>query len=907
MKKTDKKRPGRISELRQDPWMLPWEKVAEQLNVNLSKGLSRSQVKSRRNQFGPNRLRVAKSKSAWVILVDQFKSFIMLLLVIAAALSFVFNQILEGVSICVAIVLNAFIGFFTELKAVRSMEALHQMSRTKAKVRRENSIQEISAESLVPGDVVLLEGGDIVGADLRLVEASRMQVDEAALTGESIAVKKTTDVLSGETPLADRKNMLFKGTSLVGGSGKGIVVSTGMETELGKVADLAEEAANDDITPLERRLENLGHKLIWVTIVIAFLIVVSGIIAGKDILLIVETAIALAVAAIPEGLPIVATLALTRGMWRMARHNALMNRLAAVETLGTTSIICTDKTGTLTENRMNVTELALADSDRTVSVTDEKGFSMEGKSVDPSSDIGLREALEVGVLCNNAGLKNEKDGKLQEGVGDPMEIALLMAGAKSGIRRSELLKKYPEAREEAFDSRIKMMATYHDQEQQGGYRIAVKGSPESVIEHCSFIRKETGKREITPQDQEHWINKNSKLAKQGLRVLAIASKDVDSDVIDAYTDLTFLGLLGLIDPPRSDVPEAIESCKSAGIRVVMVTGDQCDTARYVGMKVGLVDSEKASVIHGSDISSDKKISNEEHRNLIDADIFARVSPKQKLDIITLHQKAGDVVAMTGDGINDAPALKKANIGVAMGRRGTQVAREAADMILKDDAFSTIVVAIEQGRAIFDNIRKFILYLLSGNVAEIMIVALALLANAPLPLLPLQILYLNMIGDVFPALALGVGKGDPSKMEKAPRGSKEPILALNHWLEIIIYGLIISAAVLTAFYLSFTWLKLDTKGAVTVSFLTLAFARLWHVFNMRDKGTGVIRNDVSRNPFVWGALGLCFGLLLLAVYVPSISLALNMAKPSPTAWGVIVGMSLLPYVLGQFWHIFFAQK
>jgi Ca2+-transporting ATPase len=454
----------------------------------------------------------------------------------------------------------------------------------------------------------------------------------------------------------------------------------------------------------------------------------------------------------------------------------------------------------------------------------------------------------------------------------------------------------PEDHEEAFDPEVAMMATFHHN--NGKYRVAVKGAPESVVETCSHIRTREGDREMKPQSKEHWLRCNDRLAEAGLRVLAMAVKTAETPDADPYENLIFLGLLGLLDPPRREVVGAIKSCRDAGIRVIMVTGDQAITARSIAKSVGLTEGENVEVVHGHDLSTPDNMPEQDRSKILQADIFTRVNPKQKLDIIALHQQNGAVVAMTGDGVNDAPALKKADIGVAMGQRGTQVAREAADMVLKDDALGSIVVAIEQGRAIFDNIRKFILFLLSGNVAEIMIVAFALLAGAPLPILPLQILYLNMIGDVFPALALGVGKGDPSKMNLPPRNPKESILTRHHWLAIGGYGLIIAFAVLGAFAAALSWLRLETREAVSISFLTLAFARLWHVFNMRDPGSALLRNDVTRNPFVWGALALCAVLLLAAVYLPGLSLILKLVDPGTSGWSLILGMSLLPLLIGQ---------
>jgi len=879
------------------PWTRPWEEMAEKLAVSPEEGLGREEARKRRRKYGSNRLREARSKPAWIIFVDQVKNPIVALLGGAAVLAFSFGQWLEGVSIAIAIVINAGIGFFTELRAVRSMEALHRMSRVVAKVRRNSQLQEIPAEEMVPGDVVFLEGGDIVSADLRLMEASLLQVDESALTGESIPVQKEVAALKEEAPLAERKNMAFKGTAVTGGSGWGIAVATGMDTELGRIASLTEEAGEEE-TPLEKRLSSLAYRLIWITLAIAAGVAVSGLVAHREPLLIIETSIALAVAAIPEGLPIVATVALARGMWRMARHNALMNRLSAVEALGATSVICADKTGTLTENRMRVAEIALPSPDRKkidrVHLGEEGGFSLDGGSVDPEEYPLLKKALQIGVLCNNAEVDPENP---ETGVGDPMEVALLAAGARAGLDRTRLAEeRMPEVREEAFNPRVMMMATFHETEQ--GYSVAVKGAPEAVLEASSHVRMPDGNKKLTEEDRRLWLEENNRMGEGGLRLLAVAENESESKEADPYGDLNFVGLFGLLDPPRKGVDRAIAACREAGIRVIMVTGDQPVTARNIGERLGLMEDGGGPVIYGKDLKTPEDLSRQEKEEILKAPIFARVSAEQKLNIIGVHQEKGSVVAMTGDGVNDAPALKKADIGVAMGRRGTQVAREAADMVLKDDAFETILVAVEQGRAIFNNIRKFILFLLSGNVAEVMIVAAAMLVGAPLPILPLQILYLNLIGDVFPALALGVGKGDPSNMTRPPRDSKESVLTKKHWLSIGAYAVLIAASVLAVFGFSLEKLDLDTDHAVTISFLTLAFARLWHVFNMRERTSGFLDNEVTRNPFIWGALALCTGLLLAAVYTPGLSHVLRMERPGRTGWLLIFGMSLLPWMLGQ---------
>jgi Ca2+-transporting ATPase len=888
------------------PWAATHEEVLKALEVSPEKGLDAREAKRRAKQHGPNQLREAKARSTWRILFVQFKSLMTALLAAATALSFAFGDWVEGLAIAMVILINAAIGFVTELRATRSMEALYRLSRVNAKVRRDRKIQEIPAAELVPGDIAFIEAGDMITADIRLFEVSKLQADESALTGESMPVTKKVEPLEKEAVLADRTNMLFKGTAVTRGSGEGVVVATGMNTELGRISSLVEEA-EEERTPLERRLDEMSRVLIWATLAIAAVVAGAGILAGKEVFLMVETSIALAVAAVPEGLPIVATLALARGMWRMARKNALINRLSAVETLGATSVICTDKTGTLTENKMTVTRIVLDVGTIEVDGQGKEGaFIRDGKPVDPSEDEILRQALETAVFCNNAALGEDLEKRAPEdtqGVGDPMEVALLRAGAKAGIDRSRLLEEMREIREEAFDEETKMMATYHEYE-SGGYLVAVKGAPESVLESCSHVCASAGDRPVKDEERSRWAERNRQMAKEGLRVLALAMKRVEQSEARPYEDLVFQGLLGLQDPPRGDVPDAIRACKRAGVRLIMVTGDQPETGQSIASAVGLIDDgSEDRVFHGRHLKDPEELRPEDRRTLLEAPVFCRVSPKQKLDLIALHQRNNAIVAMTGDGVNDAPALKKADIGIAMGQRGTQVAREAADMVLKNDAFSTIATAVQEGRVIFQNIRKFVLYLLSCNVSEILAVSLASVAGAPLPILPLQILYLNLVTDVFPALALGVGKGDTSLMEHPPRASSEPILTRRHWTAVGAYGTLITFSVLGALGLALNWLNLQGREPVTVSFLTLAFAQLWHAFNMRDPGSRLLRNDITTNPFLWGALALCILLLLAAVYLPGLAGVLKVVRPSREGWLLVLGMSFIPLAAGQMYQVF----
>ena len=872
-----------------NPWSLSKEQITLNLEVAPENGLAYHEARKRKKEYGPNEIEKSKAKSSWTILIDQFKSLVIGVLAIAAMLSFIFGQTMESIAIIVAILINSMIGFFLELKAVRSMTALQQLGVVKTKVRRDGSIYEVDAQDLVPGDVVLADEGDIITADLRILEASKLQVNESTLTGESLPVDKNSKKLERDTALADRSNMLYKGTFLTRGSSEAIVVSTGMNTELGHISTMVKETGQNKLTPLEKRLNLLAYKLIWVTIFITVTIALIGILSGRELLLMIETAVALAIAAIPEGLPIVATIALAKGMGRMAQQNAIVNQLTTIETLGSTNIICTDKTGTLTENKMSVSQISFFNKD----------IDFNNKEIDSKVKDKLITFLEIGVLCNNASLNKESD---KPPVGDPLEIALLEAGDKVGIDREILLQEKPEVREVSFDPELKMMATIH--KNNSDFLFAVKGAPESLLKHCT---KNFDQQKLTGDSKEKWLKKANNLAAQGLRIIGIAKKNLSNKDEDPYSNLTFLGISGMLDPPRQEVPEAIRECHNGGVKVIMITGDQALTAKKIGASVGLIFGKDEKIYSGEEITKIEKLTDKDKKKILNASIFARVSPKQKLNIISLHQKAHSIVAMTGDGVNDAPALKKADIGIAMGKRGSQVAKQAADMILQDDAFSTIVAAIKQGRTIFNNIRKFTLYLLSGNVGEIIAVSIAIITNNPLPLLPLQILYLNVVNDVFPALALGLGEGEKYIMNEPPQKKEIQVLTRRGWMGIIGYGLLISLTVFATFFLSMQLYNFDQSQAVTISFLTIAFARLWHVFNMRDSQSKIIYNEITRNKLVWAALGICTVLLLGAVYVPFLSVVLSVQNPGINGWIMIILSSLVPVTIGQFMKLIFRRR
>jgi Ca2+-transporting ATPase len=888
-----------------EPVELPWaqsvSEVLEAIQTEPEEGLSAEEAARRLEEVGPNKLREKERTSLVELLVDQFKSPVVWLLVVAAAVALGFGETLEAAAIGVVLVLNAGIGFFTEYGAVRSMEALRKMTEIETRVRRDGRIETISGRDLVPGDVVVLEQGDVVPADLRLVEVDDLQVDESALTGESVPVDKHREPVDAEVPLADRECMAYKGTAVTRGAGEGVVVATGMDSELGEVASLVQSAESGQ-TPLEQRLDRLGNKLVWLVVVTGAAVAGAGVMAGRDTFLMIETGIALAIAAVPEGLPIVATVALSYGMWQMKKRHALIRQLPSVETLGATTLIFTDKTGTLTENRMTVR--ALIWEDLRASVADEGGeadggggrkhLEVDGERVDLEEQPGLERAARTAVLANTATDEDRHDADQQGEAGaDPMELALLNFGAGVGISRGALLEEYPLARTEPFDRDTQMMGTFH--EHDDGYVVAVKGAPEAVLAACE--RKWGDETAFDEETRRAWRERNEQLADEGLRVLGLATRQVSSVDAEPYEELEWLGLVGMWDPPRREIRSVIDQCQAAGIRVVMVTGDHPSTAHNVAEAVGLID-ENGEPVTSDEIGEFGTHDDQQRRRLLDTEIFARVTPAQKLELIDLHQGDGQVVAMTGDGVNDAPALQSADIGIAMGQRGTEVAREASDMVLLDDAFESIVAAIEQGRVIFGNIRRFVVYLLSGNVGEILAVGGASVAGAPLPLLPLQILYLNILNDVFPALALGVGPGSGGEMDEPPREAGTAILEAEHWWEIAGYGLVIAGTVGGTFAYALGPAGMSAGRAVTVSFLTLSVTRLFYVLNMRKPTSGVVSNEITRNPWVWGALGLDIGLLAFAVYYPPLAEVLSVEPPGIDGWLMVAVGAMIPLVLGQ---------
>ncbi len=869
------------------PHALPAEAVLRALGVSLAAGLSAQEAAARLARHGPNALLAHETRTLLGLLAGQIKSPVVWLLAGAAALAASFSEWTESAAILLVLLVNTLIGFFTELRAVRSMEALRKLGTRSSRVRRDGKLKTVPAELVVPGDIVLLESGDVVTADIRLVEARNLSCDESTLTGESVPVEKSVAAVPLDAIVADRTSMLHKGTAITRGTGEGVVVATGMATELGLTTRLVIEAEGDT-SPLERKLAGLTRQLVGAILIVTALIAAAGMAGGRDLMLMIEAAIALAVAAIPEGLPIVATMALARGMWRMARRDVVVERLAAVETLGATTVICTDKTGTLTENRMTAERLWLPSGD--YRLDHQRGRILDGSGNQAKLDAALRRALEVGVLCGTATLTPSGGA----GTGDPMELALLRLGRLAGLDRAALLETWPKLDEIAFDTETKMMATAH--RRGGRLYVAVKGAPEAVLAASTTIGKAKAAR-LGGEDRDEWLRRAAALAEEGLRVLALAGSTIPIEAIPRYRSLNFLGLVGFRDPPRIDVKEAIADCRRAGIRVVMVTGDHAVTARTIAETLGIAERGRCILVEGRELEALGALGEQERKRVLAAHVFARVTPAQKLDLVRLYQAAGEVVAMTGDGVNDAPALQRADIGVAMGLRGTEVAREAADIVLRDDAFGSIVAAIREGRIIFGNLRRFLIYLLSCNISEVMVVALAVVTGLPLPLLPLQILFLNLVTDVLPAFALATGEGEDDVLRLPPRSPREPLLGRAQWLFIAGYGALLTASTLAALLIGRYGLGLEGDALVSVSFLTLAFAQLFHVFNMRGRASPVFVNAVTRNPYVWLAVAVCTALLLLAVYLPPLAGALHVVPPDRSGWALVMLASIAPLLLG----------
>ncbi len=861
------------------------EDILSEYQSDAEKGLSPEEASFRLTSMGRNVISREKKENLLLVFLSQFNNALVYMLIVAAALSFFFKEWLDGFAILVVIVINAIIGFYMEYQAERSMEALKKLSTLPSKVIRNGATKEINAEELVPGDLVFLEAGDMVPADGRIFKASQLQVDEAALTGESLPVEKKDGKVDEGTVLAERTNMLYKGTFIAKGNTRSIITSTGMLTEVGKIASLV-QSATQAATPLEKKLEQLSKKLIVVTVILVVIIFFAGLLNGQKFVEMLVTSIALAVAAIPEGLPIVATLALAQGMLKLAKHNVIVKKLSAVETLGGTDIICTDKTGTLTQNKIKVNFIA----------TPSGKFDLGNSKKGDTNDKSFQQIVLGSILCNTASLG--QDGKE---TGDPLEIGLLKFSQLQGSNIESIRKENPLVREEPFSSDTKIMATLH--RTTDGHRVYAKGASEELSKRCNRIADQTGEHEFTAALKATWLSESEKLAASGLRVISAATKTASADEMNLSGDLVFLGLIGMIDPPRDEVFAAVKECKTAGIKIIMITGDHPSTAQNIGRKLGIIDEKDSRVMIGREMNDYEHLTETEKDQWVNTAVFARVSPKQKLDLVSVLQERKHIVGMTGDGVNDAPALKKSDIGIAMGLRGTQVAQEVADMVLKDDSFSSIVLAIRQGRIIFENIRKFVIFLLSCNMSELFVIALASVLNLHFQLFPLQILYINIITDVLPALALGVTAGSASIMNQPPRNTEEPIIDKKRWIAMIYYSVVMTATTLSAVFIShYTTHRTETWNPElcnNILFFTLIITQLFHVFNMSSSGGGnFFRNDVFKSKYVWYATLISFAFLFLSYEITIVRKALDIYTMSSMDWMITFGMSLLSLVIIQ---------
>ncbi|GAA4295649.1 cation-translocating P-type ATPase [Nibribacter koreensis] len=886
-----------VAEALSHPHAVPPAQLAQALATDLETGLRAEEIAERQRQWGVNQVESQKPKSVLVLILHQFTSPITYLLLAAAALSFLFREWLDGSAILMVTLINAAIGFFMEYNAGKSMEALRKMALVPAKVMRGGRLQEISSENLVPGDVLYLESGDMVSADARLFLTAQLEINESALTGESLPTPKQTETLPAGLALAERSNMVYKGSFVSKGNARALVTSTGMHTELGQIANLVQQA-EQAATPLEKKLETFSHKLIKVTLVLCGIVMGAGLLQHRPWVESLTTAIALAVAAIPEGLSIVVTLALAQGMLRMARHKVIVKKLSAVETLGGTNIICTDKTGTLTKNEIEVDSIIVPGAETSVKV-DALHTRLEISSTPNhlENSLNFEHLLRCCTLCNTASY-HILNGEEKE-VGDPVEVGLLKLAHSAGQQADKIRGEYLKLAEESFTSETKIMGTLHLKDGKG--IIYAKGALEQLLARCTHQLVDGQPVLLTWADRENWQNKEERVANEGLKILAFAYKETSNTKDLLLEELVFLGLVGLLDPPREDVRQALEECRSAGISVKMITGDHPATARNIAERVGIVEPGQAvQVVLGTQMPDYDQLTQWQKKDWLNASIFARVSPRQKLDLVTLLQENQLVVGMTGDGVNDAPALKKADIGIAMGIRGTQVAQEAADMILQDDAFPSIVVALRQGRIVFDNIRKFVVFMLSCNLSELLVVTLISLLGWSFQLLPIQILFINLVTDVLPALALGASPGHPAIMQHQPRPMAEPILQNTHWVALIVYAVVIAGCVLGAVFFS-QWLvaqgQIKEEGyANNILFLTLILCQLWHVFNMGSAQGNFFKNEVFTNAYIWYALLLSLAILGTVYLVPPVAQALALLPLSVPQMAVMAGFSLLSFFL-----------
>ena len=887
--------------------MLSYQKnvaeVCSELNTDLKNGLSEAEVENRLQKYGKNELAHKEGTSLVQMFLSQLKDYMVIILIIASIVSIAVGEVVDSLVIIGIVIVNAILGVVQEYRAGKALEALKKMSAPNAKVIRSGETVIIPAVNLVPGDIVVLETGDYIPADVRLFESVNLKVEEAALTGESVPVEKDASVvLKGDIGLGDQINIGFMSTLVTYGRGVSIVVATGMNTIIGGIAEMIQEEQQED-TPLQKKLTKLGKFLGTACLVICAIVFLLGLLRGEPVLEMFMTSISLAVAAIPEGLPAVVTIVLALGMQRMAKHNAIMKKLHAVETLGSTTVICSDKTGTLTQNQMTIVKMYVDNTE-----IDVKGegynpagtLTIEGQESDLVQNPAIKRLLEIQVLCNDARLEcdttdGNEEWKIQ---GDPTEGAMVVVAQKAGINQREINERKPRLQEIPFDSQRKLMTTFHALSESELVAFT-KGAPDILIEKCtSMMRKDGTISELSEKDIEEILKENTKLAGNAFRVLAMAFRLVDEvpkhpTPEEDEGNLVFCGLVGMIDPPRPEAIEAIKTCKEAGIRVAMITGDYKDTAAAIAMQMGIIASND-QVLAGSELNL---LSDEELNKAVqNCSVFARVSPEHKVKIVQAMKNNGHVAAMTGDGVNDAPALKRADIGVAMGISGTDVTKESADMILTDDNFSSIVKAVEEGRVIYSNIRKFVFFLMSCNVGEILIIFLSMLFNWPIPLLPIHLLWVNLLTDSFPALALGVEQKEPGIMKEKPRDPNESIINKDMIINIAVQSCVMTAAVLISFY--YGWKNYSLEMGRTYAFVTIILSELFRAYSARSEKHTLFKIGVFSNSKMNLAIGVSLLLLIIVITVPTLRAVFNVELMHWFNLDFVLMIGLMPLLFGE---------
>lgn len=871
--------------------------VEKVLNSNIDQGLSDSEVEKKRKQFGWNELQEGEKQSALMLFISQFKDFMVLVLLAATLISGLLGEYIDAIAIIMIVLINGCLGFFQERKAEKSLNALRELSAPQVVVLRNGEWSKIPSKEVVVGDILKFSSGDRIGADVRLVHTANLEIEESALTGESVPAVKTIDPITEKNAsLGDLTNMAFMGTMVTRGNGVGIVTGIGMNTAMGKIADMIQNAETM-MTPLQRRLEQLGKILITVALLLTLLVVIAGVVHGHDLYTMFLAGVSLAVAAIPEGLPAIVTVALSLGVQRMIRNNAIVRKLPAVETLGCASVICSDKTGTMTQNKMTVTHLWSGGNTWTVSGTGyhPKGnFYKDKEEIVPHKEKSLYQLLTFGLLCNHAEIQMKDDEFIIDG--DPTEGALLVSAMKAGMTRESILKQFTIEKEFPFDSTRKMMSVVV-KDKNGKRFVITKGAPDVLIGLSESVLWDGKMQSLSLELQREIQSSIENLASKALRTIAVAFKPLQeyTNIMhesEAEKGLTFVGVQGMIDPPRPEVKQAIKECHEAGIKTVMITGDHAITAKAIAKQLGILKG-KSKVIEGSALN---EMSVDELENVVEeVSVFARVSPEHKLKIVKAFQNHGHIVAMTGDGVNDAPAIKSADIGIAMGITGTDVAKEASSLILLDDNFATIKAAIKEGRNIYENIRKFVRYLLASNVGEILVMLFAMLMSLPLPLVPIQILWVNLVTDGLPAMALGLDKPEDDVMKRKPRHPKEGIFARKLGWKVVSRGFLIGLVTLLAFLTIYRKNPDQLEYAQTVAFATLVLTQLIHVFDCRSEKSVFNRNPFGNMYLVWAVISSIL-LMLIVIYVPSLQQIFHTLPIIPKDWLLIVGLSSVPTFL-----------